>query len=226
MRLPSVPGPGDLRQLVEQALAVAPRAANLLTGAETLLAQAGGIVGQVQALLVRVEDLLEGVEGTRVRADEVIEGVDGTSKRADDVVEQAQRIADRGERAMGGLDDVRERADVLLRRVEEGAVGRMLDLAERLEPSLRALEPVLRRLAETTSPAEVDAVVGLVDKVPVIEDALREDILPLLHRLDTLAPDMHQMLEVTQELAELVVNLPGMGRIRKKVEEQQESDGD
>ncbi|MDN4161058.1 hypothetical protein [Nocardioides abyssi] len=222
MRLPSVPGPSDLRQLVDQALAVAPRAANLLTGAEALLAQAGGIVGQVQALLLHVEGLLDDVDGTRVRADEVIEGVDATSTRADGVVDQASRIADKGEEAMGGLDDVRERADVLLRRVEEGAVGRMLDLAERLEPTLQALEPVLVRLGESTTPEEVDAVVGMVDRLPALETALREDVMPLLQRLDTVAPDMHDMLEVTRELSELVMNLPGMGRIKKKVEDQQD----
>lgn len=236
MRLPSVPGPSDLRQLVEQAIAVAPRAANLLTGAEALLASAGGIVGQVQALLVRVEGLLEDVDGIRVRADEVVEGVDGVRgravevvdgvdgvrTRADDVVDQAQRIADKGERAMGGLDDVRARADVLLRRVEEGAVGRMLDLAERLEPTLQALEPVLVRLGETTEPDEVAAAVGMIDKLPALETALREDVMPLLRRLDSVAPDMHEMLEVTRELSELVMNLPGMGRIKKKVDEQQD----
>ncbi|NHC22488.1 hypothetical protein G6553_04785 [Nocardioides sp. IC4_145] len=250
MRFPSVPGPSDLRQLVEQAVAVAPRAANLLTGAEALLASAGGIIGQVQALLVRVEGLLEEVEGVRVRADEVIDGVDGVRERADDtiagvqdvrakadqaiggvddvrerasdMVDQAQRIADKGERAMGGLDDVRERADVLLRRVEEGAVGRMLDLAERLEPTLQALEPVLVRLGESTTPEEVDAVVAMVDKLPALETALREDVMPLLQRLGSVAPDMHEMLEVTRELSELVMNLPGMGRIKKKVDEQQD----
>jgi len=220
MRLPSVPGPGDLRQLVEQAIAVAPRAANLLSGAESLLAQAGRVVGDVQALLLRVDSMLEAVDGTRVRADEVVEGVAEVRVRADDVVDQAQRIADKGERAMGGLDDVRHRADVLLQRVEDGAVGRMLDLAERMEPTLKALEPVLDRLARTTSPDEVDAVVGMVDRLPALETALREDVMPLLHRLGSVAPDMHEMLEVTRELSELVMNLPGMGRIKKKVDEQ------
>ncbi|MEV7430685.1 hypothetical protein AB0N29_13785 [Nocardioides sp. NPDC092400] len=252
MRLPSVPGPRDVRWLVEQAMAVAPRAANLLGGAEDLLAQAGGLLARVQALVARVESIVEDVDGIRARADElvagvdeirvrasasidgvdeirgradtVIGGVDEVRGRAVDVVDQAQRIADKGERAMGGLDDVRERADVLLRRVEEGAVGRMLDLAERLEPSLEALEPVLTRLAETTTPAEVDAVVGMVNKLPALEKALHEDVMPLLHRLDSVAPDMHSMLEVTQELSELVLNLPGMGRIKKKVEEQQDDD--
>ncbi len=222
MRLPSVPGPRDVRWLMEQALAVAPRAANLLTGAESLLAQAGGIVAQVQALLVRMESLVEEVEGVRVRADEVVEGVGEVRLRAVDVVDQAQRIADKGERAMGGLDDVRARADTLLGRVEHGAVGRMLELAERLEPSLTKLEPVLVRLAETTSPEEVDAVIAMVDKLPRIEQSLKEDVLPMLATLSTVAPDMHEMLEVTRELSELVLNLPGMGRIKKRVDEQQD----
>lgn len=236
MRLPSVPGPRDVRWLVEQALAVAPRAASLLGGAEDLLAQASGLLGRVQALVVRVESIVDGIDEVRVRANASIDGVDEIRGKADrviggvddvraeavDVVAQAQRIADKGERAMGGLDDVRARADVLLRRVEEGAVGRMLDLAEQLEPTLRQLEPVVVRLGETTSPEEVDAVVGLVDKVPAVEAALREEVMPLLRRLDSVAPDMHAMLEVTQELSELVLNLPGMGRIKKKVEDQQD----
>ena len=160
MRLPPIPGPRDVVQLVD-------RVTGLLSTAEQLLADAGGLIGRI--------------ESTRAAADEVVARTDSTVTRAD-------------------------------------------ELMGRLEPSLTRLQPTLERLAETTDPREVDAMVALIDQLPLLAAKLETDVIPVLNTLTTVAPDLHDLLDVSRELNEMLAKLPGMGRLKKKVDEEQALD--
>ncbi|HET8959738.1 hypothetical protein [Nocardioides sp.] len=160
MRLPPIPGPRDVVQLVD-------RVTGLLGTAEQLLTDAGGLIARI--------------ESTRAAADEVVARTDSTVTRAD-------------------------------------------DLLGRLEPSLTRLQPTLERLAETTDPREVDAMVALIDQLPVLAAKLETDVIPVLNTLTSVAPDLHDLLDVSRELNEMLAKLPGMGRLKKKVDEEQALD--
>ncbi|MBJ7529526.1 MAG: hypothetical protein JHD04_08405, partial [Nocardioides sp.] len=95
MRLPPLPGPSDVRWLVDQAVAAGPRVVGLLAGAEALLASAQGLVGEARLLLERVD-------ATRLAADEVVAEVDRTRARADRALTSFEPLA---ERVAGLLDD-------------------------------------------------------------------------------------------------------------------------
>ncbi len=56
-------------------------------------------------------------------------------------------------------------------------------------------------------------------------ERLDADILPIIENLKTVAPDIHDMLDVTRELNLMLAKLPGMGRIKKRVDEQQAVEG-
>jgi len=84
------------------------------------------------------------------------------------------------------------------------------------------LQPTLERLAETTEPHEVDAMVALVDQLPLVAAKLETDVIPIMHTLTSAAPDLHALLDVSRELNELIGKVPGLGRIKRKVEEEQE----
>lgn len=178
MHIPSLPGPGDVRALAEQMLALAPRITGLLASAESLVADSRA--------------LIERIERTRADADALMRRTDETRIRA--------------ERAVTDI---------------EIPVTRVIALLDRLEPSLTQLQPTLDRLAETTDPGEVDALVALVDQLPLLTAKVDTDVIPMLHALSTVAPDMHDLLDTSRELNELLGKLPGMGRIKKKVEEEQ-----
>ena len=62
------------------------------------------------------------------------------------------------------------------------------------------LRPTLARLAETVDPREVSALVGLVDRLPPLLDAVDRDVLPLLGHLNEMAPDLHALLEAVDDL--------------------------
>ena len=93
-----------------------------------------------------------------------------------------------------------------------------------LSPALIDLQPVLTRLAETTSPAEVDAAVALVDTLPALVQRMHRDVLPVLDSLESVAPDLHELLDVSRQLNEILGSVPGLGRAKKRVEEEREDD--
>ena len=107
----------------------------------------------------------------------------------------------------------------------EATRARADTLVTDLEPVLTQLMPTLERLAETTDPREVDALVGLIDRLPMLVGRLESDVLPMLDTLSSVAPDVHDLLDTSRELNQMLAKLPGMGRIKQKVEDRQLSEG-
>jgi hypothetical protein len=103
--------------------------------------------------------------------------------------------------------------------VQAGRAGELLDA---LEPSLTKLQPTLQTLADTTHPEEVRALVTLVDHLPALTTQLERDILPVLTTLGTVAPDLHDLLNTSRELNEILGKIPGIGRLKKRVEDEEE----
>lgn len=157
--------------------------------------RATALLEDASALLGRVDALIERIDRTREAADEVV-------RRTDAVVTQAESLVT----TTGPLTE------------------RLTRLLDSTEPSLTRLQPTLERLAETTDPHEVDALVALVDHLPNLAVKMENDIVPVLETLGSVAPDLHDLLDVSRELNEMLAKLPGMGRIKKRVDEQQEID--
>lgn len=160
------------------------------------------LLGQAEALVARADRLVDDIDATRARAQEVVD-------RAAAVTDRAAGVTDRADALMGTLVPLTDR------------LGRLLDL---LGPPLTRLQPVLDRLAETTSPREVDAMVHLIDQLPALADSLETEIFPILNSLETVAPDVHDLLDVTKEFNELLGQIPGLRGLKRRVDEQQEHD--
>jgi hypothetical protein len=100
----------------------------------------------------------------------------------------------------------------------------VLDRADRSlqawEPSLRRLAPSLDRFADALHPDEVAAAIGLVDRMPQLLDHVENDVLPVLQNLDRVGPDLHEVLEIVEDLRRVVTGLPGIGLLRKRGEEE------
>lgn len=147
---------------------------------------------------------------------------------------EALRLADQAQRAVREAIALVPRLVAVVGQVEEivaavGGIVASVDLTQRraadlvarvdpllgrFEPILDRLEPIAARLADTTSPAEVDALVTLVDRLPRIVAALDADILPILTTLGTVAPDLHELLDAAKELNEIITQIPGLRRKR------------
>ncbi|HEX2903074.1 MAG TPA: hypothetical protein VHO01_06405 [Jatrophihabitans sp.] len=199
MRIP-VPGPRDLLRLTEAGYAA--------------LEQAIGLVPRAAELVIRIEQLLEqaalimlAMEGTRERADALVAQVQRTRERADAVVERTETVVLQAAELLASAQQLTGRGDALLAEYE---------------PTLRTFAPIVRRLADTTDPVEVEAVVKLIDTLPHLVRSMDADILPILGTLGTVAPDVRDLLDTMREFNEIVGSLPGLGRIKKRVEERQE----
>jgi hypothetical protein len=212
MRLPlvglPVPSPGDVLHAVD-----AVRRQGLML--VELLPRTTALLDRMDVLTVEAEDLL-------ARTDAVLSQAEVATGAAASVAEQAGRL-------LAASDTVRKRAD----RVVSGATGMVdrLDAQLRLfEPLLRRLAPTVQRLVDTTAPGEIDAAVGLIDRLPRVLTHLDDDVLPMMRQLDRVGPDLHALLEVVEDVRQVVTGLPGVSLLRKRADEppppaKQELDG-
>ena len=197
-----LPGPRDLAALVslvergsEQLAGLLPRAIDLLGGAERLLRDGSALIDRIETTRVDAQALVERTEVTRPRADELVIGLEPTTRRAGEL--------------LASLEPTAERATALL---------------EAMEPSLLKLQPTLERLAETTDPREIDAMVAMIDQLPLLAAKVETDVIPVLNTLTSVSPDLHDLLDVSRELNLMLGKLPGMGRVKQRVDDQQEID--
>lgn len=223
-----VPTPVDLLRVtergyaaLEQALGLVPRAAEL--------------VGQLERIAARAEAAMAAVEQTRQRADamvgragDLLSRTDGVLTDADELVRRAQRVLAGTDELLAGVGKVSKRADALIGetgQVVENAqaiTGQAGDLLGGFQPTLERLAPMAERLADTTSQAEVDALVLLIDILPELVDRMRKEILPILATMTSVAPDIRELLDTTKEFTVLLGSLPGLGRLKRRVEEHEE----
>jgi hypothetical protein len=155
-----------------------------------------------------------------------VEALLGAVPRALALLDDAERLVVRASAAIDRVREVTEAANVVVVRTSavvddaEVQVARVTGLVDELEPSLTTLQPVLQTLADTTSPEEVAALVRLVDHLPQVTEQVEQDVLPVLSSLGSVAPDLHELLDVSRELNELLGKIPGIGRLKRKVEEE------
>lgn len=125
---------------------------------------------------------------------------------------------------VGGLvrriEQTRTSVDTVINRLD-APLDRVAHLVDALEPALVTLQPTLQRLADSTAPHEVDALVGLIDQLPGLVTSLERDVVPVLTTLQSVAPDLHDLLDTSRQLNDVLVKVPGVGFLKRKVEEDQ-----
>lgn len=162
------------------------------------------------------------------RGGEQVEALLGAVPRVLTLLDDAERLLVRASAAIERVREVTESANVVVVRTSavvddaEGQVARVTALVDALEPSLTRLQPTLQTLADTTHPDEVAALVTLVDHLPAVTLQVERDVLPVLASLGSVAPDLHELLDVSRELNELLGKIPGIGRLKRRVEEEDE----
>lgn len=190
MRLP-IPDPRDA---IEAVTGLLPRAVGLLDAAEQLL-------GRVDALIARIEDTRLAADAVIERTEQVVTDAGATIERTNGVVTDANAVIVRTAGTVASVEPTLERAEKLI---------------DSFAPALEKLQPTLVTLADTTSPHEVEAMVGLVDQLPHLVTSLDKDVLPILQSLGSVSPDIHELLNLTRELNEMLAKVPGMGRVRRR----------
>lgn len=144
-------------------------------------------------------------------------------RRADALVARTERVLDETEALVGRAKAVTAAAEGVTTDVGHTArVSR--ELLDDYAPVARQAHPLARRFVEELSPHEVDAAVELVDQLPVLTKHMLEDVLPILSTLDRVGPELHQLLEVANDVRQAVLGIPGFAFLRRRGEEKEEED--
>lgn len=164
------------------------------------------------------------------RGGEQVEALLGAVPRVLALLDRAEQVLDDASDAVGRVRRVTDEAASVVARtkglvdVAQVEVARLTSLVDALEPSLTQLQPTLETLAVTTHPDEVKALVRLVDHLPELTQRLETDVLPVLTTLGSVAPDVHDLLTVARELNDMLAKVPGMARIKRRIDEEEGED--
>lgn len=160
---------------------------------------------RVDALLDRAEAVAARAEAVTARAEAVVEESEQTTARARSVVKSAELVTRNADRAINGVNGVTDRADLVL---------------QTWEPISRRMGPHAERFSAALSGGEVEAAIGIVDRLPVVLEHMETDVLPVLRTLDRVGPDLHEVLEIVEDLRRVVTGLPGVGLLRRRGEDE------
>jgi hypothetical protein len=222
-------------QVVETAAAVATVPVRIL-----------GVLGQTELLVNRMTVLAERAETLIDRVDATIDGIDETLRetrvvmgaaalavedagavaaRASRLVDDAATTAEQATAAVTGVSVIVAEASSLtaaaagvVREVETTSIETR-ELLDAYGPTLRQAAPLAARFVQELTPEEVTAAIRLFDELPRLRRHLTEDVMPLLGKLDQVGPDLHSLLEVTNDLHLAIVGLPGLRMLRRRGEE-------
>lgn len=185
-----------------------------LFGPNDMLKLAGGGVEAAQQAIALVPRLVA-----------VLHQVEALLEQTAAVMTKVEQVVGRASAVVGSTERVAAKAAAVVDRTAS-LTDELTPLLERFRPTLERLEPMAARLADTTSRSEVDAMVRLVNVLPDIADKVQSDIMPVLDTLGTVAPDLRDLLDVSKDLNEMLGSLPGLGRVKRRIEERQESEDD
>lgn len=210
---------------------------------------ADGVVGRVDRTVDAANEVVVRVDATVDSADGVVARVDATVDSADGVVARVGATVDSADvlvSAAGGLIarvvpmlDLAESALAPVRPVVEALLvdaeldpelarlvaGRIVEVLVYADKTITLLEPITAEVLASVDPDEIRAVVQFIDHLPVLGEMLESDVIPVLTSLDTVAPEVHQILEVAQQCLEAVAGIPGFQLLRRRGEDRQDHSG-
>lgn len=162
----------------------------------SLLALPGRVIGLVSA----AEQTLSAVNDAVARTEAHLEHTEKIIVRVDDIVLAAGHAVKAATATVAQVDNLTASAAPLLESYSE---------------PLRRLEPTVRRMADTTDPQEVDALVTLIDRLPRLASAMDGDVIPLLGRIEQIGPDLNQLLDNVGDLNRMMNRVPRVFRRRR-----------
>jgi len=153
-----------------------------------------------------------------------VKKADALVARPGQVVADAEKAVDEVRAITASASDVAERAGQVVTTAGHTA-HTANELISIYEPIAKQAQPLAKRFVEELSPHEVEAAIKLVDELPVLTEHLTSDILPILATLDRVGPEVHQLLEVTSDMRQAILGIPGFGFMRRRGEKKEEEEG-
>jgi hypothetical protein len=215
-------------QVLESAasLATVPvRMIGVLSQAELLVTRITVIAEQAEALVQRVAAIADEADGTIGEARAIAAAAAVAVEEAAVVATGAAREVDRAATTMDAANALVADAAAITGAASTvvgqagAAATEANDLLVGYAATLRQGAPLAARFVQELSPEEVSAAIRMVDELPRLREHLTDDVMPLLSKLDQVGPDLHKLLEVTEDLRLAIAGLPGLKMLRRRGEE-------
>ncbi|MDX8048780.1 hypothetical protein SK571_05270 [Lentzea sp. BCCO 10_0798] len=202
-------------------MGLAKQALNTALGTTVAVA---AVPARVLSLLGEVEQLVRKVNGTIDSVDGIVAKAGTLVDRTANVVADAEKAVDEVRAITASASDVAERAGLVVTTAGHTAhtAGELIAM---YEPLAKQAQPLAKRFVDELSPHEVEAAIKLVDELPVLTEHLISDILPILATLDKVGPEVHQLLEVTSDMRQAILGIPGFSFMRRRGEKKEEEEG-
>jgi hypothetical protein len=195
-----LPTAGTAQQLADTARFVQRLPATLGYPATAVIHTAATVAvlpGRVLGLVTLAEQTLTAVHAAVARSSQLLDRIEAATSTAEHVTRTAAQAATVAVATV-------EHANVLTTQA--------IALVDGYSASLAHLQPTLRRLAESTQPAALDALATLLDRLPQLADAVDDGLLPLLGHLNRVSPDIDQLLDSVARLNHVTSRLPAVFR--------------
>ncbi len=201
-----IPGPLEMVRLaasvpaaLQTAVAAAFQLAELTRQLAELVHQAREFVVDATLTQRQAQALVELVGSTRLDAQAIADRVGGTQAEAAAAVSEASAAV--------------AEAAALIESVQQ--------LLTRFQPALAKLGPLTEVVAREVTTDDAQALTDMLHTAPDLVDTLQNDVVPVLDSLDTVGPDLRDVREVTHAVDEMLGAVPGLGRVKKRVEREQ-----
>lgn len=194
------------------------RVLGLLGQMELLVNRMTVLAEDAEKLIRRVSGVVDDVSGMVDNVSGVVDNVSGVVADAEETARQARAITEAARRAVDEMVAISGAASAVVGRAD-AATADAQELLSEYGPTLRRAAPLAARFVEELSPEEVTAAIRMVDTLPRLRAHLVDDVMPLLGKLDQVGPDIHKLLEVTEDLHLAIAGLPGLKMLRRRGED-------
>jgi len=145
----------------------------------------------------------------------------GLIDQAEILLARADRLLDSAERSVAAVNDATRKAEGVVARAD-ATTKSVQQLTGEYAPLAERAAPLVRLFVEELQENEVRAAIKLTDSLPALRDHVENDVLPILATLDRVGPDVHELLDVTQDLRQAILGLPGFEFFRRRGEDRDE----
>ena len=177
-----------------------PRPSDVLDAAQAV----AGLPSDAIRLVSRIGTLLDDAEALLARTGRLLDGV---------------------QRTVSSVEDATRRAEAVIARAD-ATTSSAQRLVEAYVPLAERAAPLANRFVDELSEQEVHAAIKMVDQLPALTEHLEQDIMPILATLDRVGPDVHELLNVTRDLRQAILGVPGFAFFRRRGEDRQDDDRD
>ena len=147
--------------------------------------------------------------------------VSGLLDQAEALLARTARLLDSVERTVATVEETNRSAGEVIARADETSrsVQRLTDL---YGPIAERGAPLLQQFVGELTDQEVHAAIKLIDQLPAFTEHMENDIMPILATLDRVGPDIHELLEVTRDLRQAILGVPGFAFFRRRGEDRED----